>query len=832
MSLLRLFCALLLSLTITAPAFAQLEEIIVTARRTAENLQQTPVAVTALNEAALEDAGISNLADIRTLVPSLQIAASGSKAGSLYVRGIGQRADRADLDPGVGQYLNGIFIARQDAVLLDAVDVANVQVLRGPQGTLFGKNNTGGAMLVSTRIPSTEQSELQIAGKAGSFGRRDLKISGNRPLLDNRAGLRFSLLSKRSSGYLKNESGGNRHGDEDRLAASARLVFDITDNWSADVFGFRSKQDEASVAFTCRLQTPDTLLMAQAILPGQNQTIATAERCRRSETIAKDYKVLTNPEDSSIRIQSSMLALTLNGTIGTQEFESITAWSRQFDIERYEDQDGTDYNIISQSAPLMFDRLAASGLPVPEEDRNQYSQELRISGAAFDDELQYTFGVFVALEELENTPRALGIGPQALFGLDSADLAALASGQGFGLPGGITSGVVPLTLPSNVNSQLENFTYAAFGQANWNIYDWWQLTAGARYTVEEKERRTDVYTPDFSRYAGLLNERLQARGSAARVNHLDGGIYSAIPAADFHLLGPVPPTIVLQTEPLTASLERRFTQVTPALTSTFFARDPLLEKLQLDSGMVYLTISKGFKAGGLDLRGTAIQPFDAETTDNYEIGFKLDALESRVRLNGAWYRMDYDDIQVTVAEAAGLAPINYITNAGKAVIDGFELELSLAPSPRLLILLNGGVTNADYTEYTVGTTSGDEDRSGEEFPLVPAKTFSFAAQYEFETGLGFVSPRLSWYWRDELYTGQDGDGPLFGSSTIGSQGVWNARLNFHNPDRRLRLTLYANNLRNAFHYSGGFSISRSFGTALHSIAPPRSLGLEFTYKLI
>lgn len=807
-------------------ALAQLEEVLVTARRQAESLQETPVAVTAIGEGLLQDAGISALQDVRELVPGLQIVDGGSKTRSLYIRGIGQRSDRSDLDPGVGQYLNGIFIARTDSTLLDAVDVANIQVLRGPQGTLFGKNNTGGAMLISTRRPDTQQSALNLSGKLGENGRQDIKLAANWPLPESRGAVRMALLSKRYDGYLEEARLGKQYGDEDRKAVTVRALWDLSERWSVDGFLFWSRQDEASAAFTCRLQDPDNLLMAQAVFPGQNQNVGTADSCRQSEVLARDYKVLNSVDDSLVRTQSAMAALTLRGEIGDWDLESVTAWSRQYDIERREDQDGVQMNIISQSPPLLNDRLGASGFAKLEEDRVQWSQELRGSRSFWDDRVSGTAGIFLAFEKMENTPRARAVGPQGLFGLRDTDLAAALGTP----PVPVSAGVAPLTLPQNTNSQIDNLSAAVFAQFDWDLTEHWQLTFGLRYTEEEKERELATYQTDFNAYAQAMNQRLASRGSASQTMHLQDGIYSPIPEADFHLLGPEPPVLILEANPETARADRRFRQLTHNLTSTWLANDRWLDRLNLDGGMLYLTFSRGFKAGGLDIKGTDIQPFDAELVDNAELGIKLDALDSRLRFNVAAYRMDYTDLQVTVAETAGLTPINYLTNVGEAVIQGLEIELNWAPVDGAVFSLNTAYTDADFIDYNIASTAGIEDRSEEPFPLIPELTVTVSAQKEWRRDWGFITPRLSYYWRDELYTGQDGDGLNYDSTFIDTQGVLNARLSWQSPDRSSRLSLYINNLSDEFYYGGGFAISRSYGAALHTVAPPRELGLEFAVE--
>ncbi len=180
-----------------------LEEIIVTARKREESLQETPVAISAFSAEALEVAGIANTRDLQESVPGLIFSEQGNKAPSIFIRGIGQKEANAALDPGVGVYINSIYIARTDSQLLDVIDTESIQVLRGPQGTLFGKNNTGGALLVNTQIPHTEALEGEVSTRLGNYGRRDLKVSGNIPLNDDTLATRVSLASTKMDGYLE-----------------------------------------------------------------------------------------------------------------------------------------------------------------------------------------------------------------------------------------------------------------------------------------------------------------------------------------------------------------------------------------------------------------------------------------------------------------------------------------------------------------------------------------------------------------------------------------------------------------------------------------------------
>ena len=807
---------------------AQLEEVVVTARRVAESIQDTPVAVSALGEEALNAAGISNIQDVREMAPGLQIAQGGGKEQNIFIRGIGQTSSRVDLDPGVGQYLNDIYIARIDATLLDAVDVASIQVLRGPQGTLFGKNNIGGAMLVDTKLPHYETFEATLSAKIGNFGRQDYKLSANIPLSEDRAGLRLTYMNKGYDGHLEDAYDGARYADEDRRAATARLLWDIGDDYTLDAFGFYSQRDESGPAQTCILQDPNGLVIKAAVLAGQNQDVSSVQRCRDSEVFANDHQVSLNADQSSDELKSGMLAIKFSGPLGPLDFESITAWSQQWDIFKLSDQDGTPYDIISSANNLAQERLKKSGFGESDEERNQLSQEFKFHFAAFNDRLEATFGLFAAREIIEDSPQADAVGPSGLLGFYEADVVALASGD---TPSGEPSATVfPLAISSTSVSDLENLSLAVFAQTNWNVTDWWQLTVGARYTREERERELKTYPIDYDAYALELTQR--ALFPIVPLDSIVEGLFSPVPAWNFHMIGPNPPTLTLA-DPVVDKRKETFSEPTYTFTTTFMATDNILDALRLSSGMLYFTYSTGFKSGGLDKFGGDISRYEAEFVDNYELGIKVDAMDSRLRANLALYHMDYTDKQVQITQSAGLVPIAFLTNAGEAVTEGAELEFTFAPTAHFMMNVVASYIDARYKEFAPTVDGVPEDRSDEDFYLIPEKTLSVSAQYSFNLDdSGSLTPRLSYYWRDEIFTGIDGVAPEHESSWIDAQGTWNFRLNYSTPTNKFQLTAFVNNLTDEFYYDGGYAIPQSYGAALHVIARPRTYGLEFKYRLL
>ncbi len=458
-----------------------LEEVIVTARRREEALQDTPVAISAFSAEDLKVQGIANTRDLQLSVPGLNFSEMGNKAPSIFIRGIGQKETNSALDPGVGVYINSIYIARTDSQLLDVIDTESIQVLRGPQGTLFGKNNTGGALLVTTKLPHTDAREGEASARVGNYGRRDVKVSGNLPLNDDTLAARVSVASTNLDGYLESTNNGEHYGDQDRLGATGRLYWQASDMLSADVFYYWSQVDENGAGLTCIYQNPNGVFNTFT-WPGFTAPNSYESRCRVSEAQADDNEVLINGP-STFEMTSQILGVTLNWEYEDFDIKSITAWSRQDDIESEDDSDGTDIKGVGTGSISILgamERSLAAGygdFEVPNnEDRNQYSQELQVSGTALDERLSYTTGIFVAREEIDNTLSGNLVGYNGYS--YKADVATL----------------LPKILATNSN--LTNDSYAIFAQGTYEVTPWYELTLGTRYTTEKRERTATLYEAD------------------------------------------------------------------------------------------------------------------------------------------------------------------------------------------------------------------------------------------------------------------------------------------------------------------------------------------------
>ncbi|NQX89268.1 MAG: TonB-dependent receptor [Halioglobus sp.] len=809
-----------------------LEEVIVTARKREEMLQETPVAISAFNNEELRLRGIANTRDLQQSVPGLSFSEQGNKAPSIFIRGVGQKESNAALDPGVGVYINGIYIPRTDSQLLDVMDTESIQVLRGPQGTLFGKNNTGGALIVTTMAPHTEDYEGEISTRIGNHGRADAKASANIPLIEDKLAARIGLNRTKRDGYMESEFDGKEYGDEDRLGATARLLWQPTNNLDADLFYYWSKIKENGGGLTCVLQNPKGVFNSFA-WPNFNTPDAFASQCRASEEASDDTNLTINGP-TSFKQTSQILGLTFNWQVGDFEIKSITAWNHQDGIKTGDDSDGTDIPGVNTGrigvAGAVESSLSAGygDFPAPDdEERNQYSQELQLTGSAFDERLTYTTGIFLSREDIDNTIGGNLVGDRGYsYKIDTASL-------------------IPKII--GTNSDLTNESYAAYLQGTYEVTDWYQLTLGTRYTKEKRDRTATLYEADCET---IVKENF----FPGSLPVCEEGVLLVPDPTDFYANPPQVLPIRLVEDYLTldgnvieavngkVKKDEDWSKWTPTVTNAFTIPDEYLTDTPIDSSLLYLTYSRGFKSGGFEMKGLEIAEFDPEEVNNYEIGFKIDAFDQRLRFNSAFYYMDYDDIQIRITEQGiSFADILlYVDNAGAATIKGFELELTALPLPNVILNATTSYTDASYDNFIASDVDTDSippvqstvDRSDEDLAAVPKLTYSLSAMAILPTDVGDFTPRLSMYYRDKLYTGLDAtawDTQFRDRATIDDVTLWNFRLGYIPPTwENIQVFLYVDNITDENYFQGGFSNTESLGAGSFVLGEPRSYGIEIS----
>lgn len=670
----------------------ELEEIVVTARKVEESLQDVPIAVSAFTGNALEERGLSNISEIADFTPGLQMdstaAISGSSAAvTTFIRGIGVSDFLLTIDPGVGLYVDDVYVSRSVGGLLDLLDVERVEVLKGPQGTLFGRNTIGGAIHVISNDPGDE-----FAGNVnltlGTDNRVEIRAKADIPLTDA-LGASVSFSSKTQDGYgtvLPAPAGfvplsvpegsaqdaydnGILYGTGEDLgevnSQSARVKF-LYDNDQA--FQARLTMDVTRARETA----PPSTLLGFASTYGTGGALADAYNAAVAGVLNPalppngrlpydDRWITGDPHTTYGNAPSHSdydlfgAALTLNWELGELDLKSITA---------YRDLDA-DFGRDGDSSPIVLDHT-----------RNMYaheqlSQEFQLTGIALDDRLSWLAGVYYLQEKgFDRVHVPLGL---------EVDLAAT------GLPGTV------INLWLDNENTVNNESQAAFAQVTYNFSDRLSATLGVRHTRDEKRYRPRHVT-----------------------------------------LGVAPIELLIDDETV------KFTDTSPRLSVDYRWNE---------SVFTYLSFSSGFKSGGFTGRTVdpvaSARPFEPEEAKTIELGFKLDF--EKARINGAIFSTDYTDLQVINQE--GITPIT--VNAGQSEIAGFELELLYVPTDALSISAGYSFIDADYTEISDPNATIDDTF---DFANTPKNSFNMSVDYShfFDSGAELLL-RTDYTWKDDHF---------------------------------------------------------------------------------
>ena len=722
----------------TIRATPGIEEMVITARRRNENLQETPVSVTAFRVTDLIDRTATRIDDISNAVPNLKFdGASGSSHNSrIYIRGVGQDDPINTSDPGVGIYVDGVYLARAQGSLLSLSDVDRVEALRGPQGTLYGKNTIGGAINVITTKPGPDFEGLGTV-RLGNFRTFDSRLMLNVPLLEDLAFARLSIATETSDGYTSNQLFGDNRNDNKLLAGRAAVRLLPTEDLDILLSFDRSIEDEKLPLGECRFSGGG--LSALAPLAG----IDFAGACSDTR-ISSTFK-----GTSDVPSKNELDTYGANGTVIWERddytLKSISAWRRVKTDARF-DIDATGVRFFQQ------DQFPG--------EHDQLSQEFQLSGMAWDDRLQFVSGLYYFRETADSGALTLAL-PDSL-----PVLAAIGS---------------PLfdavSVLNNVTvTNIANLSYAAYGQAAYDVTPWLSLTAGIRRTEERKE-----------------------------LDHRSVETFSGRPIVD-------------------AKLSERFDAWTPSANV----------RLQLsDDVNAYAGWSRGFKSGGFNGRaGTDVgqlEPFDPEFVDSFEAGIKSSWFDNHLVVNAAYFYNDYDDIQLTVFSVSsngGFA--SNIRNAAEADVQGVELEFRARPFEGLELSGSLGLIDADYDDF-VADLDGDgivENNSGLDFKHTPPYQYNIAAAYShLVANLGVVTARADWFQQGRVFYNTTNSQSIKQSKF----GLLDLRVSLELDNGHTDIAFWGKNFLNREYLSGAIPFDAlGFDSAYY--AQPRTYGVEITRR--
>ncbi|HEU0043128.1 TonB-dependent receptor [Sphingomonas sp.] len=438
-------------------------DILVTARRTSERLQDVPVAVTALTGAALTERNVATLDEIAKFTPKIRFDGAAALSGgnynaTVFVRGVGQNDFAIFSDPGVGFYVDDVYYARSIGGVLDAVDIESVQVLRGPQGTLFGKNTIGGAVLINTGTPDLNTVSGRVEGTYGTFDRIDVKGAVNIPIARGVAALRISAATLNRDGYTRRLVDGDTQGDRSAQVLRAKLrIQPEGSGLTIDIGGDYTRARETSAPLDLlavgnvpgitgipflanynRFVAPSRGIIAPNGQPTLNPSFITASPF-------ETYSTGPNINDLDLWGVQAVVAYDLSGAT----IKSITAYR---DMTAYFARDG-------DNSPFLFRQTTN------DDKQWQFSQELQLTGKLLDGRLSYVVGAFFFKEKASD--------------LATADIAV-------GLQPPLAT-VGPFTPAVFVQNYTDNKSLAAYGQLDFEILPRLSITLGARYTSDQKK---------------------------------------------------------------------------------------------------------------------------------------------------------------------------------------------------------------------------------------------------------------------------------------------------------------------------------------------------------
>lgn len=743
-----------------------LEETIVTAQRRETNLQETPIAITTFSEKDLRERSLTDISELNNFVPNMTITPGAGNSSSpntpaIYIRGIGQNDFIINSDPGVGIYMDGIYIARSTGSIFDLLDVERLEVLRGPQGTLFGKNAVGGALNITTRTPSKELTG-EIEAIVGDYDRTEARgyISG--PITEAIAA-KVSLAYKKQDGYGERKEFDtgksiDRQGGVKDLIGRTGIRIEINDQITLDLSGDYSHNRDESLPGNVQFSDDP----AQGLLGLWNTFVGAPEGIILSPAMNSpnrydNYGTGRQYSDQDIYGFSS----TLVWEIGETTFKSITGY-RNIDSSLGRDGDGTAAEYIGSTYDL---------------DQYQFSQELQLFGTSFSDKLDWLTGVYYLKEDA--TEKTFGFAANGLYNaLEGLPFQLAPTGPPPFPCEPLLSGTIGCAgNPGNISLDIAVVydykqivdSYAGFGQGTWHFTDEVSMTAGLRYTKEEKD----------------LTARL--------VQRVNSGV-------DI-----IPPDSKRDTSD---------SEWTPLV---------MLEYKPSDDLMLYASAAKGFKSGGINGRvfsEDAFRNFDPESVWTYEGGFKSDLLERTLRINGAIFYNEYDDIQVTIQDTSSVSV--FIGNAASGRSYGAELEVSARPAAGLD--LGGFVTYID-TEYSDAQTPSIPE--GGNFVKTPEWAVNLYTQYSFSVYADYeLTGRVDYIWRDKYINDSTA------AENIAENGyeLVNARLTL-SADERWALAVFATNLTDAHYVVAGLDgLGNGVGTRERIFGAPREWGVSLHYS--
>jgi iron complex outermembrane receptor protein len=695
-----------------------IQEVTVTAQKRSENLQQTPIAISALSGDDLEKRGIVNVSALVAQTPTLYIApyASSNSVLTLYMRGQGNNDPmQITKDGSIGIYENGIYNARPQTLLFDLADIERVEVLRGPQGTLYGRNTTGGAVNILSKAPT------------GEFGLRQSISLGDRQQMRSVTNIDLPKIGTVSSkitfaaghddGYVENSGGSNNYNSKQYQGLRAALRWQPIDTLSVD-YAYTWGDIDSTPGY---ISTPS--LSGMEIIPGVPYRAPKYDTYRSVDLRESPTKISDHTLTVSWDVTSDLTLKSLTG-------------------------------VRSLDATMYMDYAEAFGFPftvLDAVDSDQYSQEFQLIGSV-GERIDYVAGLYYFDESASHQQ----------------------AGTFTFVPGS------PEPYDRNVDADAKST--AAYMQMTWTppvMEDRLALTAGARFTRDERDATRNYLYNGFALDTNTVNDK-------------------------------------------------DFSRFTPSLTAAYNFSETL-------NG--YAKVATGYRAGGSSESASDFtQGFAPEKLTTYEAGLKAEWLDRRLRTNLAAFYSNYDDIQLDVSPDPDNISVTQTVNAGKATIQGIELDITAAPTDDLLLSVSYAWLDTEVKKVAVEGSPVTADDFV--IPYAPENSLSLSGDYTFlRMERSTLTAHLDYSWKDLVYntSGAGSNVPGREFYATDAYGTLNGRLTLDytwaEDKEPVRVALWARNLldKEEAVYTVGLGSSNTGYTASgYNYQEPLSVGVELS----
>jgi iron complex outermembrane recepter protein len=783
---------------------AGLSEVIVTAQKRSENIQDVPISVVALSAQQIQDSGVSDLKNMTVLTPGLTVTSTTNEnSTTARIRGIGTVGDNPGLESSVGIVIDGVYRPRNGVGFGNLGEIEQIEVLEGPQGELFGKNNDAGVISITTKRPEMTFGALAQA-TYGNFNDREISASVTGPLSPMSAGRLYAGYQK-MEGWLKVDDGpgpntNNRSNDRNMYTLRGQYLLTPDKDVSLLLIGDYSKRNEACCDAVATYLGPFAgIVNALASVPalgGRPGATGIAS--------GTGYQAFSNYPWTQ-RIRDMGLSAQLDWTLGDATLTSITAW-RDNTVVAGNDTDYTAVDILWEPA--------SNG---NQTDFKQFSEELRLAGKT--DKLNWLVGGFFASELLTYT-NTLWAGND--FDLYISGLSSAAVGPpDFLLIPGLTGKPPGGTFVPGVAGYADDFhqtsrSYALFTDETYALTDAFSITAGLRYTHEKKTLTSTYHDSDGGAGCGSL---LRSPGVAA--------MNPASPEYQF-LIG-YGCSVVFN--PFFAQLADNQSLTEDNVSGTIKASYHFNDRV-----MTYISFANGYKAGGFNM-GRVTNPeaanplapvldtsFPKETVDSYELGVKSTLADNSVRLDAALFDQRYKDFQLNTYTGI----LFVVTSIPRVESRGVEANVTWA-TPLDGLSFSGGVTYAftNINEFGSAIALFSPQRLNDRISFAPLWSGAASATYQMPLSQSLtLRATVNEKYNSSYNTGSN----LDPRKLQGAYGILNARLGLGAPDNNWAVELWAANLANKYYYQVAFDAPFQYNQIDAFLGAPRTYGVTARLK--